>query len=472
MLKLKSLTNSEKYSLNFFSIVLSASITAIGLCFIYFEVALELTNFQWGLLFTALMAIVVGLSRLNGISILSITSLFTLTIMLFLGGRFFAAIIDPTSEIFQLTYFANYKLNALHSTKLFFLVIIGIFGLQLGQYLVVNNQLSTPLSLKVPAKTIQILLTVMLPIFALVIGGLLYEKIIDVIQFGYLGLYKKQSQNEFNSRTLISLLNSFFYIFMGLAFAYGEKRQKKLYFILLCLFSLTTLLLGARAAFGSFLLFLLWIYGDFGRRRFSLLKFILFSILAMLLLNFLVETISFRELNVGSTLIDRLHKFLYTQGITLMVVDASMSIETYPTLAYFQSFIPGSAYIASLFSKVAIEDVSFANFLAFNLNYEMFTSGRGLGWSIYSDILLFSSNNIVLFTLLFTAVGSLLTLLEKSAQTSPWIQGLIVTITPKILYIARAHSGTVMPLVVYYIVGSLIVILAALILNRLKELLK
>lgn len=472
MLKLKSLTNSEKYSLNLFSVVLTASITLISLCFIYFEVALELTNFQWGLLFTILMAIVVGLSRLNGISILSITSLFTLTIMLFLGGRFFAAIIDPTSEIFQLTFFANYKLNTIHSTKLFFLVIVGIFALQTGQYIAKNNQISTSLSLKVPTRSIQLLLTIMFPIFALIIGSLLYEKFIDVLQFGYLGFYKSQSQSEFNSKTLLSLLNSFFYIFIGLAFAYGHKRQKWFYFILLCLYSLTILLLGARAAFGSFLLFVLWLYGDFGRRPFSLLKFLLFSILAMLLLNILAENISFREVHAGNNLIDRLYKFLYTQGVTLMVVDASMSIEEYPVLAYFQSFIPGSAYIASLFSKVAIEDINFANFLAFNLDKDMFSKGFGLGWSIYSDILLFTSKNIILFTIFFTGIGSLLTLLEKSAQTSPWIQGLIIAIAPRILYVARAHTGTVMPLVVYYIVGSLIIILIALTLNKLKGLLK
>lgn len=459
MLKIKKLTRNEKYTLNFFSVLLTTCVVLISLCSIYFDVALELTNFQWGLLFTSLMFIVVSLSRLNGISILSITSLFTLTIMLFLGGRFLAALIDPESKIFQLSYFTSYTLDDKESTQLFFFVITGIFAIQAGQYIARFSKNIPKYSLKIPQRSLQKVINITLPLFAIGIGSIVFQKIIDVLKFGYLGLYMHQAEGNFSS-TISSLVNTFFYVFLGITFAYGRKSQKIAYFTILCILSLIMLFLGARGPFGAFLLFLLWLYGDLGRRRFSLLNFFIFALIAIFLLNYLIDLISVRELSTGSTLIERVHKFLYTQGITLMVFDVSTQIPDYPTPAYIKSFIPGSSFIAKITGlDNSLTNLDFAHYLASNLNKDLYQNGAGLGWTIYSDFYLLSNQSLLIFSLIFITFGYLLTKLELIARQSTWIYGLLVTIAINIFFVARSSLSTIIPLGIYYIIIITIIVI-------------
>ncbi len=455
--------------MNFFSSILMLVIVLISLCYIYTGVVLTLSNFEWGVFFVSLMLLIIVINRLNSISIVSITSLLTLTIMLFLGGRFFVAFIKPNTEIFQLLYLTDFYANSAEATRLFFLVISGIFSLQLGQYLTFfKKPVLVNCPIRLPQKNIQTILLLIFPIILLAIGNVVYYKILDVLTLGYTGLYKTQSQSQFSS-TSSSILNTFFYVFVGIAFAYGTTKQKYLFLILLFLYSTVMLVLGARASFGAFLLFLLWIYGDFGQKQISILKLLLFAIISIILINYIVEISGIRNINTGAIFTDRIYSFLYSQGITLMVFDISMTIENYPTLAYMQSFIPGSSFITSLFTKVFPPEINFANYLASSLNNDLFLQGNGLGWSIFSDFYLFSGRIIFLYCLLFVILGYTLCFLEKQARYSNFIQGLLVTLCAKILYIPRSGTVDVIPIAIYYVVTYIVLFTILRSINVLKR---
>ncbi|HCT3120671.1 TPA: O-antigen polysaccharide polymerase Wzy [Morganella morganii] len=452
---MKTLPNNSQHFNQIISLIFLLLFGTFSVTLYYLELDIDVSSTIWSLLFISFCGIVFGLKKINRISLLSAQSLFTLTIMLFLGGRFFSQIfiLEPI-EIFQLNFFAHYTLSSLDATKLFLLLLIGISYSEAGQYFALLTQRSSTQTYKM--QLIGCLPKQLLWIYILVaLGGLLYiinVKLQLVLQHGYLGLYKAQSSETYSSQ-LESILNTLFWICMGLTLSYGNKKQKKILILMFLIYAASALLLGARSLFGTFILFSLWLYGDFGRKKFSSIKFIIIAIIFILSVNALLISTGLRgSVASDSSLLKTLHTFFYNQGITLMVFDVSMRVENYPIIAYFQSVFPGASYIASFLTTTPVHEIHFGSYLSYSLNSEYYKAGNGVGWSIFSDIYLYSNRNIVFYSLLFFLWGWLLTKLEKASTTNFFIRGLAITLIPKILFVARASLSTIIPLAIYYIV--------------------
>ena len=270
------------------------------------------------------------------------------------------------------------------------------------------------------------------PIFLVITILISGKDLMRVIQGGYLALYMERQTDSYSAGTnLLLALNS---IFFGLAMGYGDKRTQKSYLFLFAIRALVEVAIGSRRSFGALILVLLWIWAQ--RRNVPIWKVALLLIGGASLL-IIIASFSIRALAPGATMInyDQIaYSFLYSQGISLMVFDTSRLITDYPTIGYFNNLIPGTNFLYSLFSGKTLypQDIDFSNWMCYQLNPELFTSGAGLGWSLLSDLYLYSGGILPLFYLLSSFwgifIGKLETLSKQSKILKSWLFMVIIAI--------------------------------------------
>lgn len=418
----------------------------------YSETTLLYSDNEWSILFFLFLIIIFTLIRINNISPLSITVLFTFTIVLFLGGRFLAFLIFPSeSGMFEYSFFFEANLSDYDKTILIQWLLVGVIGLHCGMYcakLKPSNRFSYHISFNKNKSLFSIVLIIILPLLIFIV----LKKFIAVLDNGYTALYLNQTEVVKSNYT--SLINTIFAVFLGLTIAFGSRKQKKIYLFLFIALSITSLIQGARGALGVAILFLMWLYGNHGQRKISWLLILSIAIIAILALTILSETISLRDINANSGILRKIHKFLYSQGSTLLIFDKSKNIADYPSIAYVQNIIPGSSFFLSKFQHINNIDINFSNYLSYTLDKKLYNKGYGLGWSIFSDIYLFSNRNFHVYFILFVLFGYLLTQMEYISRYNPYMYGALATIVPNILFSPRAGLYAIIPLIIYYIAIS------------------
>ena len=92
-------------------------------------------------------------------------------------------------------------------------------------------------------------------------------------------------------------------------------------------------------------------------------------------------------------------------------------VDSYPFIAYVQTFIPGATFFWGLLgNSLAPQDIMFSYRMCYELNPSLFVNGSGLGWTILSDLYVFSFGNIILFIALSLGVGCLFGMLENFSE--------------------------------------------------------
>lgn len=370
---------------------------------------------------------------------------------LFLGGQFFAHLLDVNCELWQKTFFQTYSIIDEERAKETTIYLISFTSISTFAYTRKKLNRRTLFNSESLSKVegIRRFLSIL---FWFLLVSILIDSIIAfqrVLQYGYVSLYVASQNEEFQSNGIFYILR---FVCFGLAFAYGDTKLQKRYVIMFIINATIGILIGGRGAFGALLLFSVWMYSL--KHKLKLKKMLLSFILCG---GVLISVFSFsirgkNDLQYSGNALEIASTFLSEQGVSLVVFDLSRSIEDYPILPYFQSIIPMSSRIYSIVSGEILyqEDVSFQAHMNKSVNQRLFASGAGLGWSILSDVYLFSGRSFFIYCILSYLFGWVCRFLEEKAQTSAFAKGILFTIIFPLIMLPRSNLSTVMPLIIYY----------------------
>ncbi|AGH73262.1 O-antigen polysaccharide polymerase Wzy [Edwardsiella piscicida] len=373
-------------------------------------------------------------------------SLFLVTFSLFICGRFFIVFIENGVNIFSLSFFANYTLNDYDSVTLILYVLIFLFSMDLGYKLALFGNLTlNPIS--VDKKWMEYFC-----IGALLLSPLfLFEMFFTVLDAAHSGyLESKLWQNKAYSFPLSSLAQTIFSIGFSYSLVVGYRR--KLFLTIYILMIIASTVIGARGPLLMGLFLLIWLVGKNGTRNLGVFRFLTISLLAVILLSFFIQIVSYRgsgsfsDFSLGSFL----SKFLFSQGVSLMVFDISTKVENYPILSYFQTVFPGASAIASMFIHVEYYMTGFQHYMAKTLNESLFSRGFGLDWTLMSDFYVFGGRNIFGFTFLSFFFGVIFCALQNSSKNLFWLIFLTGIFT-RLMFLPRSSLSTILPFCFYFV---------------------
>jgi len=365
---------------------------------------------------------------------------------LFIGGRFWAFLLSPDENLFDLlggTFFirdgipTKYWVNLLTWVICFY--IFSIIGYNLkkkrSQMIAVKDQ---------NIKTVLYLL--FWPLAVLSIGTKIQDFTYALHNGGYLAMFKDQTQtySSFSSLGVILL-----YALFGMAVTFGDRALKRKYLVLLFVYSFLTILIGSRGAFGSFMLFLLWLYSM--NRKINVVKLLLVGGVSLVLL-LLVFSFSIRAAGMDKfTGMGTLSSFFYSQGITLLVFEKAKELGSFPLVATFQSFIPGATFFYTQFIKPSAYpyELSFDAYISYKVNPDAFMNGNGLGWSILGDFYVFSNGSIFLFALMAFIFGYICAYIENGCSRRRFFNVIVYAVFLKFMFLPRAGLNTIIPFIGY-----------------------
>lgn len=276
-----------------------------------------------------------------------------------------------------------------------------------------------------------------------------YRSLMLIMSSGYTSIFLSQSDGYSSNSFLLVLVQFFF----AMALVYGNRKNRVLYIFLGFTSGFINILGGSRSVFGSFLLFAIWLIST--RRKLDLKKFIIVGGIALLLLLF-VSQISKRSQDSGTeydVVTDMVALFVYSQGESLATFEKSREY-SYPTLPYIQTFIPGSSFVYSKLFDTNLKsyETSFSLYLSQCLNIEAFLRGNGVGWTLLSDIYLFSGRTWIGYILLSFIFGFLIAMLECKSKTNMLYRVVMFAIFLRLLTLPRTGLNVIIPLIVYIII--------------------
>ena len=377
--------------------------------------------------------------------------LFFLTYGLFIGGSFWAVIMGYDVDPFSLNYYYEYVASDERRIDIMFYILgflfFSLFGYKCAYCRLIRSNNLFVLSNNTEMQIANIL-QFLFPVIAVVVVVETLSQFLSVLKNGYLALYVSRQNESYSGTSLwITLLPVLF----GLAMTYGYKKEKKGFMLLYLFQAIFRIVMGTRALFGALLLFFLWIYSK--KRNISLKKVFILCLCFSLVLIF-VFSFSIRageELGFNISIKDVLLGFIHTQGVSLMVFDALRLVENYPTLAYFQTIFPGCSFLYSLFfnKELHFQDICFDGYMCYILNPWMLAEGHGMGWTLMSDLYLFSGRVWLFYLFLSFLFGFVVAKLESLAENSPFFLFIEYVIVFKFLLLPRAGLNSVLPLLFY-----------------------
>lgn len=387
-----------------------------------------------------------------GFSPTSLPVLFLVSISVFLCGRYFYVVIGGDLDIFNISFFTYYSLVDADKLRLTSYILIMILFFTQGAIITKKDRYVSfdENYYHLGKKTENLIFLVGIVIASIYLFSS-FSQLITSLSSGYLSLYSEQSQGFSGS----NLNRTFFFVFLGLCFLFSLNRLKKIFIIVIFISALSSLISGQRGGAVTVFLFLVWVYGL--ENKISWFKSLIFMVIIFLVLQSL-SLLSSREIETSSNILAVVKDFLYKQGISLMVFDASTKLDSYPMLPFFQSFIPGVSTISSFFVSLNSADVSYAGFLANHLNPTAYENGQGLGWSLPSYFYIWSSGNLLLYCIYSFLFGYIIGLFNARVKEYKFYLGLMACLTTSLLFLPRNQLSTVVPLAIYFYVIYIFII--------------
>lgn len=391
------------------------------------------------------------------------------TATFFLGGRLIVHIIGYDAPLFREKHFGPIDLTAAEATQLisvtlgcFLAIHAGYFAFWAwrdGEAADGPPPQSSPFakSLTLPAMTFVIL--------AVPVGIIGMISQYQVVWGGeYVGLYK--SDDEFATR-LLPLTNYALLMAVGLAVASGNRWAELTSGATLGVFSLGYLGLGVRSAFLSFMLLAVWLFHK-RVRRLSILAFVVLPVVLVVIAQSIwafsarsgqtTEDISSKLIEFHKAIkLSELERFVYYQSVSLLSIAVADKTSDYPLPAYVQTFVPGFGVAATLTGhRISLPDLYFPIYMAKTSLPGNFSRGETMGWSIVSDMIVFSQRSTTLFVILSAIVGFGFAALIALAKHSALWFGALALIFPKLMMLPRAGLYSIFPYleVFFVIVGG------------------
>lgn len=453
--------NFERYNIvqrnNIISLVL---MLCFWLCFCvlsFFQVSLRFSDLEWSIFYCLIIFFIVFLRKINRENLISLYSLFFLTSVLFIGGRFVAIALGYDSKpLFELDFFIYRTLNQEQASQLFYLVIIGFLSLEIGYYL---SALFVPRAKNYKNENNMFLKNnkIFLYFFIIVLFGLLSKNLFSalnaVISGGYLALYQEVQNSKFNSN-FSNVLKTLLLASTGIFLTQESQKIRTLFLVLMGLYFVIEMFLGGRGGFVCYLIFLLWYTHDYGFREVNIVKFFTYILLILLFLSTLFGLISLRSADISSdSLYQRVLSLMYDQGVSLLVFNESTYIQNYPIVPFFQNFIAGFSFFYSKFSGVLYPyDISFSSFISYELNPQLYNMGYGLGWAFFADSYQYSDGNIIFYSIFIALFSIFINYLQFNLLKNIYIKIITISLVTSILFLPRAGLNTIFPLIPYILV--------------------
>jgi hypothetical protein len=153
--------------------------------------------------------------------------------------------------------------------------------------------------------------------------------------------------------------------------------------------------------------------------------------------------------------IEEFVRFAHVQSVSLLSISVADKTTGYPLPAYAQTFIPGFGLIAAATGqRLDLDDLYFAVHMAKTSLPDNYRRGETMGWSIVSDMLVFSQRNAVALLLISACVGVGFAFLVSQAAVSRLWFGALALVFPKLMLLPRAGLYSIVPyLEVYFLIA-------------------
>lgn len=443
-----------KYSLFFYILIFLFLIISYFFCM---EFPIVLSDYGWSSLFVFYIFIVYFFRYINRINLIGVFSLFYFTTLIFLCGRFFSIFLGFQESLFEIDFFSYRILHDFEKNRLMFFVFLALVSLEIGLYFskyFLNKKNINKKDLALNKKILWIIFSIV----TIILLFSLPDVVNRVLSFGYLALH--QGQADGYNFGLLGKVTTLLYVLLGFALTQDSKNLKRSVLGVLILYSTLYMFMGSRGTFVCTLLFLLWVYYDYGLKSINPLKFFsyLTAIAFFLISVFSIISLRTKDLTISNDgPLDAMLKLLYDQGITLMVFNEVFYLDKYPILPMIQNFIPGSVFIASKLGLADPYNISYGNFLASNLDRSLFEDGYGLGWSVFSDLYVMSFGIFGFFGFFVILFSIFLNFTESMLHKNFFWKILVVSTLPALLFLPRAGLYTYIPLMYYVFILYLIV---------------
>lgn len=453
------LFNNYKYSLIFF-----ISLLAVLFSIYYGGVVLSFTDYVWSVFFVLYLVVVYFFRYACNISLATIFSLFYMTSILFLGGRFLAIFLGFSGSLFEVDFFGSRYLGVYEASNLMFYLFSGFISLEIGLYLSLLT-LKRNAGQVIELQLNKFILYLFLVIFAVYAFYSVQQGLLSVMSGGYLALYGEQGGDY--GFDITSIIKTLFTASVGAFLVQNDKRVRNILLGILGVYYFGQFIMGLRGGFICYLLLLFWYNADYGLKKVNVIKVLTLMVGIFVFLTAIFNLVSFRG-EVGSeTLSDKVLGLLYTQGVTLMVFNDSMNVGNYPIVPYFQNFIPGVSFIfSSLGYGVNTYDVNFGQFLSYTLDPVLFKMGYGLGWSLFSDAHVYSFGNIVWFSVFIMLFSIFINYLQNNVNRNVFFKVIMTSSVIPLCFLPRAGLNSVFPLMFYTAIFLFFIIFLSHILRR------
>lgn len=433
---------------------------SIFLSLYYIDISLDVSDYSWSVLFMTVIGIIIFLRVfINKGNIVSLYSLFFLTSLLFIGGRFISVFLGYSEKpLFELDFFVYRNLDVIDKSKLSFLVISGFLALEFGYYVskILIKDNSEPL-INIPFSANKYLLFILTLVMFFLLSITSYNNIKLVLDGGYLALFSGQNQEY--GLNFSGLLKTILLASTGIFLSQKNEKNKTIFLIILGLYYLSDLFTGGRGGFITYLLFLVWYKNDCGLKRASVLKFFSMVLILLIFLSTVFGLLSLRNSeSAQSSIYQKVLSLIYDQGVSMMVFNESLNILDYPIVPYFQNFIPGFSFLYSkIVGSLYPYEYSFSAFISYTLNPYAYSLGYGMGWSFFSDAYLYGLSSPFFFCFWVSIFSIFLNYLQINVTRNIYIKLITTSLVSSILFLPRAGINTVFPLIPYVLVLFFIV---------------
>lgn len=394
---------------------------------------------------------------------LSVFFFFLLTYHLFIGGRFFAALLNSDVDIFEPSYFYSYTMSYFEKQRLISQVFSFLIFSTIGHVLVYSKRKKKPL-FYVPKSNlcnydVNPLLNRIYPILAII---MIPQRVISIANTRAIGYGAVVLGAEFNVSFVDKFTNMGLQMLFAIAIAYGSRSSIKKYFILFLITSSLGILSGSRAALGSCIFMSIWAYSRF--YKVNLKKLALYGSLSLAFMLYMFS-VSVRGEQIGADTVSPWQSFVWfisSNGVSLMVHEVSTRVHDYPIIGYVQTFITGattlySKYLSLFGENLPPESATFHGHLCYTLNPQLYYSGAGLGWTLLSDLHLFSFGNLPLFCIFSFFIGYIISDIDFFADKSKFYLFLAGAISPGIYMMSRGTSASLFAMIPYIYVAFFLV---------------
>lgn len=389
---------------------------------------------------------------------------FMLSYHLFIGARFFVYIFSQEKAIFELDWFYPYNPTGAERLPIYIFVYLFQVMFTLGYCVSWRNKsqvrfeitCNNSLRLKIDK-----ILNKAFPCIFVILIFYLVKGLFEIMSSGY-GLVER-SDNIEDVSYLMKFIEMAATVFTAMAVAYGKDTTKKKYFVLLSIRAVVSILSGSRAAFGALLFFLVWAYSL--HHKISLKKIGTYSFVGLFVMLFLFSfsvraaSNGFIDLSITDAFID----FFYSNGGSIAIFGASMTLNDYPVVPYFQTLITGAGFIYGHLRGTPLkpEEATFQGHMCNTFDSELYYSGKGLGWTGTGDIYLFSRGNILIYCILCVLIARLLAYIDKSSFKSDFYKYMAGSLAFGLFMIPRGTFASLFAMIPYVYFYLIVIVLIA-----------